>query len=357
MTGPTVTAASAYWVQAPLTRPYGLSFGTLNAFDLILVRLEDSSGRVGFGESCPVPPYSKESAEDVWAAVSKHLPELCGQDVVTTAQAHADRADSAEAFSHVATATAFEALVDPPSNGAELRVAVVGAVQTHDPRELPAEVRRLSDLGYRTLKVKVGFDPDEDLARLEVIQGCVVEGIQLRLDANEAWDLSQAQEFLAGLDPEGVELLEQPFPRARWDWFAALTKENPVVPLMLDESIHDEQSIRQAAEAGADIVKLKLMKVGSRAALQKRTRFAQELGMSVVIGNGVAGVVDNWHEALCVGDTNRAGEMNGNLKLQDGVVDQRPTLDAGDLRFPAGFAISVDEDALVRRSRQTLRYS
>lgn len=357
MTGPAVTAASAYWVQAPLTRPYGLSFGTLNAFDLILVRLEDSSGRVGFGESCPVPPYSKESAEEVWAAVTKRLPELCGQDVVTAALAHAGRADSAEAFSHVAIATACEALADPPSNSEELRVPVVGAVQTHDPRELPAEVGRLSDLGYRTLKVKVGFDPGEDLARLKVVQDCVADDVRLRLDANEAWNFSQAEEFLAGLNPKGIELLEQPFPRERWDWFAALKKNHPVVPLMLDESIHDEQSIRQAAEAGADIVKLKLMKVGSRAALQKRTRFAQELGMSVVIGNGVAGVVDNWHEALCVSPTNRAGEMNGNLKLENAVVDQRPTLDAGDLRFPAGFAISVDEDMLARHSRQTLRFS
>ena len=355
MNSPTVKAVSAYWVRAPLNRPYGLSFGTLDAFDLILVRLEDSFGRVAYGESCPVPPYSKESADEVWASVCKSLPELCGQDVGTAARAQAVRADTETAFSHVAIATACESLSDPPPEVKELRVPIVGAVQTHEVRKLPTEVSKLQELGYRTLKVKVGFDPLEDVQAVGVIQDCVDEGVHLRLDANEAWDYSQADRFLSDLNPEGIELLEQPFPRDRWDWVTALKEAHPGVPLMLDESIHDEHSIRQAAEAGADIVKLKLMKVGSRGALQERTTLAQELGMSVVIGNGVAGVVDNWHEALCASLTERAGEMNGNLKLKDPVVDQRPILDSGDLRFPAGFRVTADEDALARQSQQTLR--
>lgn len=357
MTPHTVVTASAHWAQAPLDRPYGLSFGTLHAFDLILVRLVDSSGQVGFGESCPVPPYSRESAEQVWAAVVDVLPGLCGQDVRAAAEDLSARADSLESFSYVAPSTACEALVAPPPNGSALKVPVVGAVLTHDVERLPDEVRRLIDLGHRTLKVKVGFDPMDDLEQIKIIKDCLPDGVRLRLDANEAWDLAQAMTFLTGLEPDGIELLEQPFPRDRWDWVTTLKGGNREIPLMLDESIHGEQSIRRAAECGADIIKLKLMKVGSRAALRRRTRFAQSLGLSVVIGNGIAGVVDNWYEALCVSDTGRAGEMNGNLKLTDAVLDQRPWLEAGELCFPAGFRLSVDEGSLSRQSRQTVQFT
>lgn len=356
MTAQVLVETSAYWIRTALRAPYELSFGTLNAFDVIVVRVVDNCGRVGYGESCPVPPYSAETAEEVWRRIKGILPEICESDAPTALEKLRKRAESRESFSYVAPSTAVEDLVEPPHVDGALCVPVVGAVLTHCLDEIPAEIQRLTDQGYRTLKVKVGFDPANDLANIRLIKSCMPDGVQLRLDANEAWDLAQASGFLNELDPTDIELLEQPFPRNRWDWVTALKQENHEVPLMLDESIHMEDSIERAAASGVDIVKLKLMKAGSRSALYRRMRLAQQLGLSVVIGNGVAGVVDNWHEAQCALATGRAGEMNGNLKIKDAVFDQRPSLESGQLRFPAGFALSAREDKLVRRSQQIMRH-
>lgn len=346
-----VASVSAYWIQEPLKNPYELSFGTLEAFDLIIVRAVDSDGRIGYGESCPVPPYSDETADQVWKAVSHVLPGLPGTELSAALEQLAEVAGGIESFAYVAPSTAIEALVDPPRQEVGLAVPVVGTVLTHRPEELAGEVKRLTDMGHQTLKIKVGFDPTDDAAQVEMIKSSAPSNVRLRLDANEGWDLAQASAFLAKLDPAGVELLEQPFPRDRWDWVKALTKQQHPTPLMLDESIHMEDSIERAAEAGVDIVKLKLMKVGTRAALRRRLQFAQRLGLSVVIGNGVAGVVDNWYEATCALETGRAGEMNGNLKIAHSVFDQLPHLEAGKLQFPAGFDLVAQEDELLRRSR------
>lgn len=353
--GSPVVSAEAYWVRAPLQRPYGLSFGTLSAFDLVLVRLVDETGRVAFGESCPVPPYSPESSEEVWARVGAVLPGLRDRDPAAAVDELVELGDGPQGFSYVAPTTALEALLDPPESDEGLAVPVVGTVQAADERELPEEVARLVGLGYRTLKVKVGFDPAEDLRKIGLVRGCVPDGVQLRLDANEAWDLTQASRFLAGLDGDGIELLEQPLPRERWDWFSTLAEEHRHIPLMLDESIGSEQSVRRAADAGARLVKFKLMKAGSRRVLRQRMELARSLGLSAVVGNGVAGVTDNWYEALCARGSDRVGEMNGNLKLTDAIFDERPRLQDGQLRFPAGFGLRVSVEALEARSVASVR--
>ena len=356
MTQEVVITVSAYWVRAPLSRPYGLSFGTLTAFDLLIVRLVDSSGRIGYGESCPVPPYSHESAEEVWRRLIETLPTLPGEDVNGALSRLESRADSTESFAYVAVSTALESLAHPPQSRSDLTVPIVGTVLTHDIEDLPAEVERLLDEGYRTLKVKVGFDPADDLAAVALIKRCSAGSAALRLDANEAWNFEQTSAFLRKIDPNGIELLEQPFPRDRWDWVSAI-KGIGSVPLMLDESISGDESIERAAQAGADIIKLKLMKVGTRSVLRQRIRHAQDLGLGVVIGNGVAGVVDNWYEALCAAGTGRAGEMNGNLKIADSVFDCRPYMENGNLKFPAGFDLKVDEAELSERSMRRVQYS
>lgn len=353
--GGAVISATGYWVKAPLVRPYGLSFGTLEEFDLVLVRLVDESGRVGFGESCPVPPYSPETAAEVWAAVQSTLPALVGREPGELVAGLVTRGDGPAGFSFVACTTALEALLDPPQSEAELLVPIVGTVQAVDEAGLDAEIARLVGLGHRTVKVKVGFEPADDLRRVGMIRRLAPAGVRLRLDANEAWDLEQARRFLGGLDPEGIDLLEQPLSRDRWEDFEVLAAEYPQVALMLDESVGSKESVRRAAEVGATVVKFKLMKAGSRQVLRRRISQARELGLSVVVGNGVAGVVDNWYEASSSREADRPGEMNGSLKLSDGIIDERPDVVDGRLRFPAGFSLRVDVSDLQRRSHQIVR--
>ena len=52
---------SAWWLKLPLTEPYQNALGALDAFDAMVVRIEDADGRVGWGEACPVAGYSPET--------------------------------------------------------------------------------------------------------------------------------------------------------------------------------------------------------------------------------------------------------------------------------------------------------
>src|SRR5690606_19154147 len=71
-----VIRAEAHRLRMALKRPYDNALGRLDAFDVIVVALDDGVGRVGWGEACPVAGYSPESPDEAWAYTGRILPGL-----------------------------------------------------------------------------------------------------------------------------------------------------------------------------------------------------------------------------------------------------------------------------------------
>jgi L-alanine-DL-glutamate epimerase-like enolase superfamily enzyme len=197
--------------------------------------------------------------------------------------------------------------------------------------------------------VKVGFDAEQDARRVRRIQQAVAGRCPLRIDANQGYDRERARTFATKLDPEGIELFEQPCAAGDWEAARAVAEVSPV-PMMLDESIYGMADIERAASLGAArYIKLKLMKMGSLDALARGIRRIRELGMEPVLGNGVACEIGCWMEA-CVARTliTNAGEMNGFLKpVTRLLVDPLPFRD-GALVLEPGRWPRLDADAVAR---------
>lgn len=312
-----ITGVAAYKTRLPLIRPYHLSLVTLEAFDSVVVRIQ-AHGKEGFGEATDVPGYYTQSLSDAWEFVMRHGPELPGENPETALVRMIEKGD---VFSFAATPllTALESLIESMSVAAptSLSLPLLGIVQGETPDEIVADAERLVNDGYTALKFKVGFEVVEDLNRVRHLQAHLAPGVELRLDANQGYDYSQAQQFLEGLDPTSIELLEQPLKPEAWDEMAELAKMSPIT-LMLDEAITGEEDLDRTIETGcARAVKFKLMKAGSLSHLEKLIKKALDAGLKVILGNGVATDIGCAHEAQIAartGLTNHAGEMNGFLK-------------------------------------------
>ncbi len=61
-------------LSIPLREPFVTAGGVVAARDLVLLRLEDDEGVVGFGEAAPLPSYDGVSVEDVVAALRAQEP-------------------------------------------------------------------------------------------------------------------------------------------------------------------------------------------------------------------------------------------------------------------------------------------
>ena len=97
---------------------------------------------------------------------------------------------------------------------AEERVWVDAARGYYQPGKdlslLQDEMRGYLDLGYTTVKMKIGGAPlDEDLRRIEAVLAVVGSGQGLAVDANGRFDLAEAIAYAAALAPYGLRWYEE----------------------------------------------------------------------------------------------------------------------------------------------------
>jgi len=348
----TVERLTVRRLSVPLSVPYKLVFGPVTAFDTILVEAVSGDGeRRGCGEATILTGYTDETVEAAWEAVCAKAPELVGTDP-ETGKRRAGAMHAATPFAGTALATALEMLEGHPMLAPDTaqRVAVLAIVNSVEPAEYRREIEASLGEGFRTLKVKVGFDVDRDLARLSDIQDVVAGRAAIRVDANQGYSADEAVRFIRAVRPDGIELVEQTC--AAGDWEAARkVAEAAGVAMMLDESIYGAEDIDRAADLNcAEVIKLKLMKAGGLEELAGQLAQIGRHGMTAVLGNGVAGDIGCWMEACAaIGcGVTTAGEMNGFLKPTTRLFDLPLRLAAGDLVVGPGSDVVPDMAAIDR---------
>ncbi|MGI9385363.1 MAG: mandelate racemase/muconate lactonizing enzyme family protein [Methyloligellaceae bacterium] len=334
-------------LRLPLTKPYRLAIGVQTDFNTVLVTLTTSDGARGFGEATLVPGYTDETVEASWARAGE-LAEVLAGGTVEAARDELWAAWPEAPFTATAFLSALDCLEAHPALTRPANVPLL-AILSSDGRDYGSardEADRLVETGYRTLKFKVGFDLESDLAALQTVQKAVDGRAGLRVDANQGFSQEDAIAFLDAMSPEGIELVEQTCDKADWD-AAVAVKPHGRVPLMLDESIYGPDDIDRAAALGAaDLVKLKLMKVGDLTALQSALDRIRSNGMTPVLGNGVATDIGCWMEACAMpGHVDNAGEMNGFLKTPVQLLDPPIRMEGDEIVLPEDLP-GLNQDAV-----------
>ncbi len=74
-----ICGVMAHIIRLPLIRPYHLSFGALEAFDSLILRIQ-ANGIEGMGEVTDCPGYFIQELADAWKFVCTHGPELPGMN-------------------------------------------------------------------------------------------------------------------------------------------------------------------------------------------------------------------------------------------------------------------------------------
>ncbi|MEL7566907.1 MAG: enolase C-terminal domain-like protein [Dehalobacterium sp.] len=337
-----VKKIDVYQVNMPLINPYYLSFGDITYFPMILSVVETLDGQKGIGESTALPGYSRETLEEMWSFTLDKGQNLPGQPVENILERLSPYCEKFP-FSAAPIITALETLAyGAEYNRDNFNQEMLGLINSNDLDEINKEVAQLIEQGFKTLKVKVGKNVKEDINKTKYIQEIVSDRVILRIDANQAYDYEDAEHYVKSINPGNVELFEQPFGIDKWDDMRRLNEVSPI-PLMLDESIHSEADLEKTIQLRcAQFVKFKLMKIGSLKRLEKLMKMALESGLQVVLGNGVAGEIGCYHEALvCKKLLNNAGEMNGFLKQSNYILENILTVTNGKIAVPANFSPEI----------------
>lgn len=194
------------------SRPLKAAWGTWSVREGTLLRMEDTeTGKVGFGESAPLPNTPPPVPD-----YDLHKPP-----------------DVAKEF---AEWSARESLLNP----SDTRIPVRSAALLSLDDEAPARLARLREEGFRTFKLKVGLAGTErEWKDLQHLVTSMQAGETLRLDPNRSWDKREWQFWKPRLNgiKEWIQFIEEPFSR-HFPPLGWLREANTApVPLALDESL------------------------------------------------------------------------------------------------------------------------
>jgi L-Ala-D/L-Glu epimerase len=228
--------------------------------------------------------------------------------------------------------------------------AVIGALP------LAATIARAQELmaaGFQCIKLKVGSNPEQEVARVAAIRAAIGPSIHLRLDANAAWTLDQAVTILARCAAYDLQYVEQPLPADDLEGVCRLQRAVPV-PIAADESVSTIDSARHVlVHAAADILIIKPQLVGGLRAAQQVIHEAAAHGVQCVItsviesGVGVAGAA---HLAAAMPEIELECGLATLSLLEDDLLLEGLAIRNGVFSVPAGpgLGISLDRAALAR---------
>ena len=350
---------TVHQLSLPLKKPYRVSFRTYTALEPIIVEMCAENGDTGWGEAYIPPGSTFETPESGWAFCTGQSANAVGSTTHAINET-IEKLTPTAPFACSAMSLALAMLERHPALRVdqERRFPLLVPVSSKTREEIADEVEALLGMGYRTLKVKVGWDVADDLARVAAVQDALGGRGEITIDANRGYDEAQGCRFASSLDPESIALFEQPCGADAWEANAAVAKVS-TVPLMLDESIRTTDDIGRAGRIdGVELIKLKLKRLGgidpAIAAMQR----AREEGLDVCLGDGVATELLCWAEA-CIGSPylKRAGDMNGFLKPKARLFREPLRFDRGDLVLKSGFWPEIDRDVLKAHTTRSERYA
>jgi L-alanine-DL-glutamate epimerase-like enolase superfamily enzyme len=377
-----IAELTAYHVRIPLRKAIRHASHSRTDTDNVLVRcvLEDKTE--GWGEGVPRDYVTGETVDSALALLKKSelsaQREGCADFAGAVAFAErlrvADVAGDDRGIQGNAARCAVElALLDaygrrfgaPVSEATRLltpdlyeprpKVQYSGAITSAKGFKLRLSAWAMRLYGFRQLKVKVGIAGQDDSDRLRSIRKRVGAGMDLRVDANEAWPATEAAERIQALEPFGISSVEQPSLHAELAGLAEVRRQVRT-PLMLDESLCGMADAERAVVLGAcDLFNLRLSKCGGFIRTLRLAQFAKAHGLACQLGCQVGETA-----VLSAAGRHFAASVGG-LRYLEGSYDRhlvREALGTRDFTFGRGgwasalpgpgLGVSIDSRALER---------
>ncbi|MCI9478049.1 MAG: dipeptide epimerase [Lachnospiraceae bacterium] len=284
-------------LSVPLRVPFKTALRSVSSVEDIIVEIHTDSGQIGYGEAPPTGAITGDTTGAIIGALKDHLIKtIVGRDVddfeelIQAVNRCIVKNTSAKAAVDMALYDLYGQLYKLPVyklfGGSRRKVVTDITISVNDPQVMAEDTRNAVERGYDTIKVKVGMNPDLDLARLTAVRQAAGPERQIRIDANQAWSPKQAVRLLNQMQEKGlgIELVEQPVPAHDFEGLKFVTQRS-YVPVLADESVFSPEDALKIMQMGAaDLINIKLMKCGGLYNALKIATAAELYGVECMIG-------------------------------------------------------------------------
>ena len=292
-------------IGLPLKSPFETSFGTTHQRRILIIRVVDADGAVGYGEcTAPEAPfYNHECIETAWTVTAGFLAPMIANARVKCA-GDVSRALAPIRGNRMAIGGIEAAIWDLEAKIAgkplwrylggtrsEINCGVsIGLQSSVD--VLLEKVRHEVTSGYQRIKLKIKPGQDVDLVKAVRQE---FPNILLSVDANSAYRLERDVELLKRLDEFDLLMIEQPL--AAGDLLDHSKLQRQInTPICLDESITCLADAKHAIELGScGIINIKLGRVGGHAEAKAIQEYAMRHEIPVWCGGMLESGVGRAH--------------------------------------------------------------
>jgi muconate cycloisomerase len=366
-----ITRVETIPVRVPICPEFQIrgSLGLHTVSPFLMIRVHTDEGITGVGEVSCTPLWSGEDQVTAAHLIRDFLaPALEGQDplAIERLQTTMRRAVASNPFTKSGIEMAMWDILGKVA-GLPVYRLLGGKVRDTVPIKMSvsgAEPERAAYLagwamrqGLKALKVKVGIEPEGDVARAKAVRAAIGPGVRMGADANGGWSPRVAIQTIRRLVDEcNIYFAEQPVAPLDVQWLADVRRNVPV-PVMADESCYTLQDAMALARAGAaDILSVYVGKGGGIGPARKIAAVAEAAGLTCTVGSnlelGVASAAMA-HLATAtpgIGAEEFPCDILGPLAYESDLLVESLEVRDGAVRAPdkPGLGVELDEAKLAR---------
>lgn len=344
--------------------PFKSALGTHGVSEFGVVRVMTDEGIEGLGEISMI--WNGDGAAYCPMVSRRLAPAVLGMSPFEISRALAAM-DEAVQFSQAASpakAAVEMALYDIAGKalGAPVHTLLGGRVRDAALLSMSISIGPVADMagqardyvarGFRAVKVKVGVDPEHDIAAVAGIREAVGNGVTVRVDANMGWrSVKDALDVIEHMRRYRIHSVEQPLPSNRIAEIAELRAHSPV-PIMVDESVWGVDDAYRVLQArAADIINVYVSEAGGLRNAMRIFALAEAAGVQCTIGSmpelGI-GTAACAHLAAAATHLCDPSDVCGVLYHAESLVHEPFDIRDGRITFSnrPGLGVTLDEERL-----------
>ncbi len=337
----------------------------------LIVKVKTDEGITGLGEASCTPRWSGEDQSTAAHLINHYFaPAMIGHDPTNIDEC-------AKAFMPLVAGNPFTkaavemALWDIAGKaagkpvyellGGKVRdtIATKWSVSGREPEKAAEIAREALAKGFKKMKVKVGIDPESDVARVKAVRAAVGDEVKLGVDANGGWkNVETAVRVIDHLGEFNISFVEQPV--AQGDIYGMHQVHARVrQAIIADESVYTLQDARNLAHAkAADVFSIYVGKAGGIRCARRIAAFAESVGLSCTVGSNLemgVGTAAMIHMAVATSGIHPdvfPCDIIGPLFYEDDLLTEPLPIKGGEARSieKPGLGVELD-DAKVEKYR------
>ena len=268
-----ISKIEIFKINIPLKKSFSISLGTVDIAENIAIKIYSDSGIFGTGECSPFVYILGETQASAFE-MAKDLSKVLLNENPLEIEKRLSSLNQAMPGNNAIKSAFDMALYDLLGKHAKMplyqllggsssrEITTDMTVYLDTPENMAKSAFKYFKEGFPVIKVKLGTNQKDDLARIKSIRATIGNDIPLRIDANQGWDKISAISILKALEPYNIEYCEEPI--ARWNYrdLKVVRSVSPI-PIMADESVFDHRdAFKLASLEACDYFNIKLSKAG-----------------------------------------------------------------------------------------------